>query len=179
MTECRHGLDPATCATCSPKPDELIGTRRRGAPGADTLTGFFELLGARLANSRWSWGSVRQSDGAVFLRVWEDEVEVIDGVPFVLGYRHIEGYRSAGIHERLRHLDLLRGGAACFLIFCIADDPHQEPRSISGFNGRYLNRAGRVIDRRDQKWIEVGERILADAVMRPVSEKERESDGRA
>ncbi len=32
----------------------------------------FETLGAPLKNVRWSWGGVRKSDGAVFLRVWQD-----------------------------------------------------------------------------------------------------------
>ena len=37
-----------------------------------SISGLFTLLGAPLANNRWSWGSQRASDGAVFLRVWQD-----------------------------------------------------------------------------------------------------------
>ncbi len=36
-----------------------------------SITAMFENLGAPLANSRWSWGGVRQ-DGAVVLRVWQN-----------------------------------------------------------------------------------------------------------
>jgi hypothetical protein len=166
MSECVHGLEVSTCATCSPKPDEMIGARRRGAAGGDSLTGFFELLGAPLRNSRWSWGAVRERDGVVFLRVWDDQVELIDGVRVVLVYKHIEGYRSPGIPERLRQLDLVREGAICFLVFCSADDPNHEPRSIAAFNVRYLNRGGRVIVSGGDTWIEVGDSVLADEVMR-------------
>jgi hypothetical protein len=44
-----------------------------------TLSQLFEQLGAPLANVRWSWGAVRESDSAVFLRVWQDECRPIDG----------------------------------------------------------------------------------------------------
>lgn len=39
----------------------------------------FTYLGAPLHNPRWSWGSVRQRDGAVLLLVWQDESKKIDG----------------------------------------------------------------------------------------------------
>jgi hypothetical protein len=44
-----------------------------------TLTEFFAYLEAPLANQRWSWGAVRPSDGAVLLRVWQDEQRKMDG----------------------------------------------------------------------------------------------------
>jgi hypothetical protein len=47
-----------------------------------TLTGLFASLGAPLANQRWSWGAVRPTDGAVILRVWQDEGRKIDGAAF-------------------------------------------------------------------------------------------------
>lgn len=31
-----------------------------------TLSGFFEKLGAPLNNPRWSWVSIRDSDGVIF-----------------------------------------------------------------------------------------------------------------
>jgi hypothetical protein len=37
-----------------------------------TISSLFQSLGAPLANTRWSWGAQRSSDGAVFLRVWQD-----------------------------------------------------------------------------------------------------------
>ena len=39
----------------------------------------FDYLGAPLHNVQWSWGAVRESDGAVFLVVWQDESLRRDG----------------------------------------------------------------------------------------------------
>ncbi len=33
----------------------------------------FSYLGAPLNNVQWSWGAVRETDGSVFLVVWQDE----------------------------------------------------------------------------------------------------------
>jgi hypothetical protein len=43
----------------------------------------FGSLGAPLANSRWSWGSVRESDGSVFLRVWQDQTRRLEDKLFI------------------------------------------------------------------------------------------------
>lgn len=45
-------------------------------------TELFAYLRAPLSNPRWSWGSVRAADGAVFLLVWQDEHKKIEGKPF-------------------------------------------------------------------------------------------------
>jgi len=41
---------------------------------ARNMKQFFEMLGAPLRNSRWSWGARRLNDGAIFLRQWESDV---------------------------------------------------------------------------------------------------------
>lgn len=173
MTECVHGLDPSTCATCSPVPDLPVGHRRRRSTGSGpgrrdpaSLTGFFELLDAPLTNPRWSWGTVRERDGVVFLRVWDDEVRVVDGSRIARVYRETGGSQSAGRPERLRQLDLVRDGAICYLVFCTAADPNEHPRKIVGFNSRLLARAGSLVERGSEVWIEVGESVPADQVMR-------------
>jgi NADPH:quinone reductase-like Zn-dependent oxidoreductase len=33
----------------------------------------FSYIGAPLNNVQWSWGAVRETDGSVFLVVWQDE----------------------------------------------------------------------------------------------------------
>ena len=41
-----------------------------------TISQFYEeVLGANLANSRWSWGAVDPVANRVYLRVWKDELE--------------------------------------------------------------------------------------------------------
>lgn len=168
MSECVHGLEFSSCATCSPRPDDLVGGRRRTSASSDSLTGFFELLDAPLRSSRWSWGAVRERDGVVFLRVWEDLVQSVVGSRVVHVYRDVEGRERPGLRERRRHLERVRDGAACFLVFCTAEDPNQDPRKIAGFNSRYLWRAGQVIEREGDKWIEVGNRVPADEVIRGI-----------
>lgn len=77
------------------------------------LTELFAYLGARLANNRWSWGAVRQADGAVFLRVWQDEWQRVDGLCAVRitdNRNFADVPDNLGYAERLRHIDLLRGG---------------------------------------------------------------------
>lgn len=40
------------------------------------ITDFFEhSLGAKLKNSRWSWGAVNEKQGRLFLRVWSDQYD--------------------------------------------------------------------------------------------------------
>jgi hypothetical protein len=165
MSVCVHGLEISTCATCSPIPGEPVGGRRRTSASSDSLTGFFELLGAPLRNSRWSWGSVRERDGLVFLRVWEDLVRSVDGSRMVHVFGDAGESQSVGLRERQRQLDLVRGGATCYLVFCIAADPNVEPRTIVGFNARNLARGGRLVERGDGTWIEVGDSVPAEQVM--------------
>lgn len=94
----------------------------------------FRSLGAPLNNVRWSWGSVRKADGAVFLRVWQDDTIKIEGKRYV----HISNLTTLesdlGGNERMSHLKLLEGGSACYLIMCQAVDTKAVPRQVQSFN---------------------------------------------
>src|SRR5690349_5448881 len=101
-----------------------------------TPTDFFKWLGAPLKNNQWSWGAARAKDGAVFLRVWQDESTQVDGRTLMrLTNREVSTSRRAdlGYRERLTHLDLVRAGAHCYLIMCVARDPRSAPRTIESF----------------------------------------------
>ncbi len=111
-----------------------------------SLSQHFEKLGAKLANNRWSWGSVR-NDGVIFLRVWQDEIQTIDGKTFVrvtnnAKYFGQEG--NPGFRERLEHVELLRGGATGYLIVCTAKNPKSVPREIKSFDRRIVRLAGEM-----------------------------------
>ena len=112
------------------------------------ITKFFEALGAPLRNSRWSWGAVR-SDGAVILRVWEDQVERFDGSAWVrVGRRKPAPPRELGRRERLAQIELINKGAACFVVMCKARDIKPNgPREILSFNDEQLFRAGKIVER--------------------------------
>jgi hypothetical protein len=99
-----------------------------------SLTEMFASLGAPLANQRWSWGAERQNDGAVFLRVWQDESRKLDGrrsVRLTANAFFAEKPDNLGNAERLRHVELIRSGRPAYLVMCVAVDPKVEPRTIS------------------------------------------------
>jgi hypothetical protein len=126
-----------------------------------TQKGFFDALGAPLANQRWSWGALRR-DGVVFLRVWQNEVEKQDGAYFVkVTYKRKRKNQrdSAGYRERLQHVEHIRGGAAAFLIMCVAEDVTTVPRKVKQFNHENVFRGGGLRKIAGEWWIEVGERL--------------------
>lgn len=135
-----------------------------------TQKDFFVMLGAPLVNSRWSWGAVRPSDGAVVLRVWQDpdNVRTHNGREFVRIWRERPPSAepmSHGARERLRHVDLIRGGARCYLIMCEAVDPAARPRQVRRFNEREVFAGGAVERLGDSWWVEqLPGRSVADVV---------------
>jgi len=73
----------------------------------------FRKLGAPLANIRWSWGSVRARDDAVFLRVWDDQKIKLGERRFVrlTAYAHfLNKPDDPGWNERLQHVERIKGG---------------------------------------------------------------------
>jgi hypothetical protein len=118
----------------------------------------FAMLGAPLTNSRWSWGAVRPEDGAVFLRVWQDRMQTHDGSQFVQITNHARfrnGPANCGYRERLKHVELIRGGAPRYLIVCEAVDPAARPRRIRSFNAAEVFPGGRVVELNGDWWVEV------------------------
>ena len=126
-----------------------------------TLTGLFKYVGAPLANSRWSWGAVRPVDGAVFLRVWQDEVRK-SGKRYlarVTAIAHFQGDEcNLGFAERMRHIELIRQGARSFMIMCEAKDVHASPRAIGKFNEREVFVGGALEEADGEWWLEMTSR---------------------
>ena len=123
----------------------------------------FERLGAPLANIRWSWGGVR-SDGAVFLRVWQNETQRRDGNLWVQLTHHREfvgNERDLGYQERNHHVELVRAGAPCYMIMCEARDITKVPRVIKSFNERELFVADEFAEHEGDTWVIVKRRELA------------------
>ena len=127
-----------------------------------SLTQHFENLGAPLTNSRWSWGSVRESDGAVFLRVWQDQKVRIDGKTYMLVTHHaayVGNESSLGYRERLRHINLAREGSKIYMIMCIAKDPNAVPRKVGSYINDDVFLGGEIIDHEGDTWIEQSGRV--------------------
>ena len=126
-----------------------------------TMTKVFNSVGAKRRNHIWSWGAVRD-DGTVFLQVWQDQTRRHDGAVFVRLTR-FEKYTKCelnnGRKERLRHIELIEGGASCFMVMCEAKDPNARPREIKSINAEEFFTAGRLIELDAECWLEVGRRI--------------------
>ena len=122
-----------------------------------TLTDLFAYLGAPLANQRWSWGAVRSTDGAVFLRVWQDEGRKIDGARFTqvtfMGFS-VENASNLGYAERLKHVELIRNGAPSYMVMCQALDVHAAPRVVASFDRNDVFVGGRLVVLDGDAWLE-------------------------
>jgi hypothetical protein len=130
------------------------------------ISALFRQVGAPLKNVRWSWGAVRERDGAVFLRVWQDETKTINGTLItrltanqVFAADDPDNY---GYQERLMHVQLVQGGASLFVIMCHAEDPKAHPRQIAGFDRRELFVGGEWMERDGEVWVELSRRIAIE-----------------
>lgn len=88
------------------------------------IEAFFQIhLHASLRNARWSWGAVRAVDGAVFLRVWQDEKIRRESSWYMRLTAHkffADKEHNLGWQERLAHVKLVQGGAPSYMVMCEA-----------------------------------------------------------
>lgn len=106
---------------------------------------FTEQLGANLANIQWSWGATNPITNHVFLRVWRDELESVDGIersPLLAA--EWKG-KSNGYPERERHVKALLAGAEGFGVLCTVKDPAADRRVIAYFDDQTLLKFGEVV----------------------------------
>ncbi|WP_338126449.1 hypothetical protein [Pseudomonas luteola] len=126
-----------------------------------SLTQFFEKIGAPLKNPRWSWGAVRE-DGTVILRVWQDRKIKHDGSHYMqLSHlqKYGEGQDNLGYMERLDHIQLIKSGAKCYMVMCLAKDPKTSPREILSFNKSKLFLGGKLCEIDSDWFIEIAASI--------------------
>ncbi len=125
----------------------------------------FEYLGAELNNPRWSWGSVRESDGTVFLRVWQDGTYKIDGKRYIWVSAESPPAGDLGASERFKHLGLIRSGSPCYLVMCQAVDIEAIPRKVQRFNEKELFVGGEVTLNNGAYLIELKGRIPVEKTL--------------
>ncbi|GEM_PF-778613 len=136
-------------------------------------TKMFESLGAPLRNVRSSCGSVRESDGAVFLRVWQDSSRKIDGKRYMWISDDTPVAEDAATRERLEHARLIQSGRPCYMVMCQAEDTRAEPRKVKTFNARELFEGGEVVFTEGAYWLELAGRV---AVKHVTSERKESAD---
>lgn len=126
-----------------------------------TQSDFFELLGAPLHNTRWSWGSIRH-DGTVFLRVWQDGFRKHEDQRYIRITKHekfIDDPNNLGYQERIGHVELIRKGAKCIMVMCEADPDKLPQRIVKNFNSNEVFLGGKTIQLDGDTWIELGARV--------------------
>ena len=134
---------------------------------AVTLTDFLAYLEAPLANQRWSWGAVRPTDGAVLLRVWQDEQRKMDGAWFTqVTFTEFskENPSSRGYAERLGHVELIRRGTPSYMVMCQARDVHANPREVASFDRNDVFVGGGLVDIDGDYWLERSARQPASSI---------------
>lgn len=124
-------------------------------------TELFKYLGAPLHNNRWSWGGVRPTDGAIVLRVWQDQKRKIDGkwyMELTSHRRYLKNPSDSGYAERLRHVELIKAGARTLMVMCEAKDIAAQPRDIKSFNDREVFVGGEIVESDGDWWLGMVER---------------------
>jgi hypothetical protein len=125
---------------------------------------FEEVLDARLANVRWSWGATDPA-GRIFLRVWDDEIRHHEGSRYVVVARSPKPSSKPGSRERHGHLARLREGAEGFGVICRVADPDVRPRSIAGFRKDLIVRLGELRDFDDGTYAQIVEELATTSLM--------------
>jgi hypothetical protein len=132
----------------------------------------FSYLGAPLKNVQWSWGSVRPSDSAVFLVVWQDENLRRAPRKYSLVHNHSfwgETTDSLGLNERRVHIDRIRQGAKTYMIMARAADDRTPgtPRRIEEINSEEVFVGGELlVDDQGNIWLERVARIPIEQARR-------------
>jgi hypothetical protein len=145
-----HLAETEIAALC----DEVLGERPRGRAPARraarkgearrlvSRTQALALRGVNLRNRIWSRGGVRQSDGAVVLTLWADDVHAANGAcDYLLWAPNVNGSRpwsdTPGGQERLEHCRRAaeRGTAEGLLVYGERIEgalPEDRARSVAG-----------------------------------------------
>ena len=126
----------------------------------------FQRLGAPLKNPRWSWGAV-SGQGTVFLRVWADEFQKLNGKQTVRVTKHKrfeDEPDNLGYKERVEHIALIGAGAPSFCVLCKAKDPSTKPREVASYDDKTVFVGGELIDHEGDSWLELTDRISIDEV---------------
>ena len=94
---------------------------------------------------RYTWGAVSRS-GDVYLSVWQHDVKILVGkkVVRVLDY-DAPDRQSFPYQEREDHIQMIRYGATCYCVMCVAD-PDSDRLSILWCDESELHIGGKIIE---------------------------------
>jgi len=119
---------------------------------------FFDALGFRLKNTRWSWGAgSQQAPFAILLRTWDHDQH--NGYVRVL--RSINDTANPGRSERIEHLRALwAGGLPGYTVIATAVDANAHPRQIKSYEENEVRALQKLVARPDGSiWALLGKSV--------------------
>ena len=131
------------------------------------ISKFFETIGAPLTNVMWSWGSISQKSGDVFLKVWDDEKKKIDNkICFkILNLEGIEISKS-GYVERVQQIDKIKiEHRKGFLVIIYPKKNSQDKRQIFDYKSDAVLPIIEIFEHDRQLWAEAGLAIKISELM--------------
>lgn len=130
-----------------------------------SISKFFRTtLRAPLRNDRWSWGAVNPATGQLFLRVWDDEREAVDGLPCILIHAKAWQSSSRGRPEREQQIEFMRNGMQAYGVVCVAQDVNASRRTIKSFKTETLLRFAGLVEQTDFVYAIIAGEIATAAV---------------
>ena len=130
------------------------------ASNTQSISDFYqETLGANLKNMRWSWGAVNPMTNRYFLRVWESEIDTIEGRKAVLVLRPTWRSTPNGYREREAHLEAIQAGAEAFGVLCKERWTDREKKNIDSFDENELMRLGDLFEEDGITYAEIEGRV--------------------
>jgi putative restriction endonuclease len=126
-----------------------------------SISDFFKnILGSNLINKLWSWGAINPNTNQLFLKVWEDHLQTINGVERISILKKDPYDTSNGFKERKRHIEKLLNGAEGYGVLCTAKDIHTSGnRAMAKFNHDFLLKFGELIDDDNRVYARIIDRI--------------------
>ena len=119
-----------------------------------------EVLGANLRNVRNSWGSYDPITNRIYLRVWDDEIQSINGKEYIRVLGKVPRTKSSGYDERRTQLAMLENGAEGYGVLCTPKDGQtKQKKEIKSFDYNELLRFGEILETKDDYLIEVVTRV--------------------
>ena len=91
---------------------------------------FQNALGAKLKNSRWSWGAKSTDTKRIFLRVWKKDIPD-SGDRVRISRVGRENRKALGYQERKEHVKELRNGTEGYGVVCTAKKDSTSSRAVN------------------------------------------------
>ena len=104
----------------------------------------------------------------MFLRVWQDKKQVVNGKPYIMithHDKHAHDEHNYGYDERNMHVQMIKDGAPCYMVMCLAKDVNAIPRDIKSFNKEDLFLGAEMIELDGDYWLGYTARVPVDKML--------------